>query len=251
MVKYADKLAAALGLAYNPVAVFYSETPPEGAMKFKRCGAGCVLALFKAVQKDMPAVVSAEAYGCYGGGFYLGYRDTIFDNFPAFLSTGLEGRFEGEGFKKTPALAEVFFEEAAKRPPAPHRYCVFKPLSQLAPGETPEVVIYLVNADQLSALVTLANYARPSNDNVIVRFAAGCQSLVALPRLEARREIPRAVIGLVDVSTRHYFPPDTLSFSVPYSMYLELLDNVAGSFLEKPDWLNLKRQWVKESTCGG
>ena len=47
-----------------------------------------------------------------------------------------------------------------------HRYAVFKPLRDVGEGELPSSVIFLVDADQLSALVVLANYARKGVENV-------------------------------------------------------------------------------------
>lgn len=50
----------------------------------------------------------------------------------------------------------------------PTRYVVMKPLAEVSDDEIDEssIVIFVVNADQLSALATLANFDRPTNDNV-------------------------------------------------------------------------------------
>jgi hypothetical protein len=76
-----------------------------------------------------------------------------------FLSTGKEGQFESEYRKKTPELVREFIENLL--PIAiPTRYVVMKPLNEVADHEIAEaaIVVFLVNADQLSALATLANF---------------------------------------------------------------------------------------------
>ena len=121
----------------------------------------------------------------------------------------------------------------------PSEYVMFKPLEKLSDGEIPKVVIFLANPDQLSALVVLANYARETNDNVIVPFGAGCHAIGIIPYNESELEFPKATIGLVDISVRTKFDKDILSFTIPYKMFLEMESNVQGSFLEKSEWLKV------------
>jgi len=67
----------------------------------------------------------------------------------------------------------------------PAKYVVFKPLKEVAPDkEPPVVVVFLANPDQLAALTVLANYARESNESVIIPFCAGCQALGIFPYKE-------------------------------------------------------------------
>ena len=63
----------------------------------------------------------------------------------------------GEGYKKTPELVEAMMKEY-KPLEAPADYCIMKPVSLLSSEEQPETVFFLVNPDQLSALIVLANY---------------------------------------------------------------------------------------------
>lgn len=141
----------------------------------------------------------------------------------------------GEGYVKSPELAKKFIDSLPMTD-VPSDYVVYKPLEKLADGETPKVVVFLVNPDQLSALVMLANYAREANDNVIAPFAAGCHTIGIIPYGEEEAENPRAIIGLTDISARKQVEKDILSFTVPYKMFLEMESNVEGSFLEKDVW---------------
>ena len=103
--------------------------------------------------------------------------------------------------------------------------------------------IFFVNPDQLSALTILANYGREGNENVIIPYAAGCQTIGIYPYREATSENPRAVVGLTDISARVYIRKqlgdNLMSFAAPLSLYEEMEQNVSGSFLERQSWKDL------------
>src|SRR5450759_3541111 len=87
----------------------------------------------------------------------------------------------------------------------PEKYVVFKPLDKIdTKQEKPQTVVFFVNPDQLSALTVLANYGRGDNENVIIPYAAGCQTIGIYPYREAKSAKPRAVVGLTDLSARVY-----------------------------------------------
>ena len=108
----------------------------------------------------------------------------------------------GERYLKTPELVRKF---VACLPvmDIPARYVVMKPLHDVdLTRDNVRSITFLVNPDQLSALVVLANYEGEHNENVIIPFAAGCQSIGICTVRENQREHSRAVIGLVDLSAR-------------------------------------------------
>ncbi len=259
-----SKIARAIGMEYSPVAVIHTSELPGDAVQFKEGRWGCVVSVLAAAAKGKTAAFSRSTFGCLGGGTGLGLGN-FYVNFPGgieyFLSTGnpdfcrtelgknivrnMPALEEGERYIKTPELAKKFID-ALPVTNITENYVVFKPLERVEDGEVPVVVVFLVNPDQLSALVVLANYARESNDNVIVPMGAGCHTVGIFPYRESASELPRAVIGITDISARKYVDRDILSFAVPYRMFLEMESNVEGSFLEKEEWLRVLKRNKKK-----
>jgi uncharacterized protein (DUF169 family) len=275
-VSMQSKVEQILDLQYHPVAILWTDQKPAGALQFRQGKWGCVMALFaQAAAGGRTAVLDRETFGCSGGGIGLGFGNQYetwqggIDCFYGFLSTGNEGRADaeriaegyrragrklaaerflrGEGIVKTPELAKKYVD-SLPIVDVPSRYVVFKPLIDVEANETPVIVIFVANPDQVSALVTLANYGRGTTDNVVVRSGAGCQSIGIQAYVEARSKQPRAVIGMTDTAARIYTAAmlghNFLTFAVPFKMFSELESNVEGSFLQKETWARLVH-----STC--
>lgn len=198
-----------LALKFPPLAVFYAnEIPPNARPLVGRCAA---LALAQAARGET-VYVDLENCRCPGavGGLALGpFASERFpcgaSGFERFFSTGFAGwppgdealaqmepaarrKFEkGEGYAPTPDAAKRYV--ASLPTVEPEGVCiVFKPLAKLTSNETPKTVVFLVDADALSALVVLANYVRgASTDAVRIPFASGCASVALFPFAEGRR----------------------------------------------------------------
>ncbi len=241
-----EKLRDALCLEIEPVAVVWADTVDEGTVTYKKdAGHGCVIPLIKkAAFEGKIAAVGRDCTGCRGAAYHFGFIDELGPQFRYFLSTGIPGQLEGEGYKKTPELVDALMQSGLKHLPAPKDYCVFKPVTLLSPEDEPEVVFFLVNPDQLSALVVLANYDLPGNDGVTALFGSGCDSLILFPRLEKIGK-RRGIIGLTDVTVRKMLPPEILSFALPFDRALELEANVPGSFLERKVWQGIRERLIK------
>ena len=256
-----SKIAEATEMKYSPVALLWSDEKPEGALEFVEGRWGCVMALVASAAKGRPAVAGCKSVGCGGGTIGLGFSQD-FDHIPGgienYLSTGNpklceteEGRkiaeqnpdmAFGERYIKTPELARKFVESLPTLLVST-TYVVFKPIEMVGEDVEIKAVIFLVDPDQLSALVVLANYGRETGDNVIMPMGAGCHQIGILVYKEAESAQPKAVVGLTDLSARKITDKavgrDILSFAVPYKMFQEMENNVEGSFLDRDTWRSI------------
>ncbi|PKN17525.1 MAG: hypothetical protein CVU71_15770 [Deltaproteobacteria bacterium HGW-Deltaproteobacteria-6] len=267
-----SRIAKAVQLQYQPVALLWSDEIPEGAMQFSPGKWGCVMWLVVHAAKGKPAVADKQTFGCFGGGVGLGFGNQ-YKNFPGgeegfchFLSSGNADRpggaelaeqikpfmtkeshdhfLHGERYIKSPALVSRFIQ-ALPIMDIPERFVVFKPLAAVdLLKEKPQTIIFFVNPDQLSALVVLANYGRGDNENVVIPYAAGCQTIGIYPYREAGSARPRAVVGLTDLSARVYVSKQLgssnfMTFASPFALFEEMEQNVPGSFLERHVWQTL------------
>ena len=265
-----SRIAQAIGMELQPVAVLFSDERPDEAMQFAENRWGCVMWLLATAAKGRAAAADRATFGCIGGGTGLGFGNQ-YENWPGgiecfyrFLSTGnddwehgravadgltatwrreaVEHFRHGERYTPSPEATKAFVDNLPFHE-VPTRYVVFKPLSQVAEGERPETVVFVVDPDRLAGLVVLANYNRAGNENVIMPWAAGCQSIGIFAYREAASRPPRAVVGLTDPSARLYLVKQLgrglMTFAVPFAMFEEMEANVPGSFLEADTWQSL------------
>jgi uncharacterized protein (DUF169 family) len=232
-------LATALGLADRPIGFHYVETPPEGALTVTKKARVCLYPFLNQVRKGKTAYFSREWKACRGGAFYTGYKKSLMKGVGKFLSTGIPNLMPGERYKKNPELGE---QTAAlmEYVPAAAEYLVFRPLGEFAADAPPEAAVVFGNADVMGALLFLANYARPGRDNVIVQFSSGCYSLLTEPRVQAGRDVPKAVLGSFDITCRPYLDPCTMTFSVPDAMLWEMAAEIPESFLGIDPWMKVR-----------
>jgi len=241
-----SKISSALRFEkYHPIGVYRTNDRPANALQFKENCWGCVAAMIVAACKGRTAVFDRDTFGCVGGGVGLGFGNQ-YVSFPieALLSTGDGGRYdvqnrrshlaEGERYFETPDLARRFLDALPMRD-VPTEFVAFKPLAEVEMQNPPALVLFLANADQLSALLVLANYHRAKRDNAIAPFGAGCHSIL-YGFAEEESDSPRAVIGFTDISVRKLVESEILSLTVPWKLFLEMEQNVKGSFLEMDQW---------------
>jgi uncharacterized protein (DUF169 family) len=249
-----SRLVNALKLKMQPVVVILTNDKPADGLHFKEGDmGGCVGAmLVTASKKNRIAFFDRKTFGCPGGGTGLGFGDR-YGRFPIdrLLSTGDKemaaqmGRpgsamEQGERFYKNPGVARKWVNSLPFTD-VPTEYVVFKPWEQVTEQDTPALVVFFTNADQLSALVVMADYNRGSNQSITAPFGAACQSIL-FGYAESEKEEPRGVIGFFDISQRKAVDRETLTFTVPYSMFQEMETSVEGSFLETHVWHKLQER---------
>jgi uncharacterized protein (DUF169 family) len=245
-----SRLVDVLCLKHPPVALLFADSEPSEGIQFKPGRMGCVAAMMLSASRGKTTYFDQHTFGCPGGGSGLGFGN-CYDGFPIeqLLSTGgkaelADGRIydmhEGERFHRSPEVTTRWLQAFPFRN-VPAEYVVLKPLAEVSGDEAIELVWWLVNADQLSALVTLAGFDTGALEPASAAWGAACQS-IAFALAEADRDQPRGVIGFFDISQRHRVDREILSFTVPYRLFVAMEANVEQSFLATHAWQELRKR---------
>lgn len=258
-----ERLLDLLGHGEEPFGIHYADEKPEGAIgpkpgvifsrEAEEAGAidwnqafgnfSCVMAnIWRARKKKTAAFISLKESGCMGGGFYTGmYRPYLETNI-AYVSTGFPGTpIEGERYINSFDSMRAFMEDCDPRP-APTTYGIAKPLSLFRDGEKPEIVVFFARGEVLTGLNVLCLYASGDHRCVVSPFGAGCTSIFTWPLTYLRRGEEKAVLGGLDPSARKYMKTDEMTFAMPVSLYLKMLDAMEDSALPRHIWQNTRKK---------
>jgi uncharacterized protein (DUF169 family) len=255
-------LLEALGATEEPLGIFYTDTlpsagfsPKPGALPSAEKEArgevdfgalfgnfSCVMGnVWRARQQKTAAYFDQERFGCLGGAFYLGFLKPQLNFITHYVSTGIPGVMEGERFMASPEDVRHFFQTVDPRP-APARYCVFKPLSLMAPGEQPEVVAFFARPEMISGLHFLTTFVTGDLEAVVTPFGADCSHVLTWPLHYLSRGRLKAVLGGWDPSARKFHRPDELSFALPWELWQRLVSRWPESFLTTDTWAVVKKK---------
>jgi len=94
----------------------------------------------------------------------------------------------------------------------------------------------------LSGLFNLNCLDSTAEDAVIAPFGAGCTNLIYYPcrkQLNGRR---RAVIGLMDPSAGRCTKADLVTFAIPITKFLAMIDQMEESFLITETWKIIQKR---------
>jgi hypothetical protein len=201
----------------------------------------CFVCDLTKVRNGSPLAFDSDSIPCRGGRRYCGYESDLFADFRYFLSYGIEGKLEGERYKKTPEIVDEWQKDIHVMPSG-GKYLIFKRWDILEEQDNPDVVIFYTRGEALSGLFTLANYDRADPFGVIMPMGAGCASIVHYPWHEGQSDDPRAVLGMMDPSARPCVPLDIMTFAVPMKKFIRMVSDMNESFLITPTWDKVKKK---------
>jgi uncharacterized protein (DUF169 family) len=244
-IRVRDEFAAKWKKYFNgaelPIAFQYTDAADPALMPKPAKDHRCVIADIIGVRKGKTLVLDNDVIGCAGGRRYLGYSQALRPGFEYFLSCGIEGKMEGERYKKSPDLVKKMLQ-TAQTFTAPKKYIVFTRWDRLEKTDDPQAVVFFAPPDVLSGLFTLAGFEESDVNGVICPFSAGCGSIVGYPMLEGAKERPRGVLGMFDVSARPFVPEGMLTFAVPMKKFERMIADMDESFLITDSWAKIKKR---------
>ena len=97
-----------------PICFYYTDEEGRAERPAARDLPRCLIGALSEVRNGRSLCFDAEAIGCPGGRRYAGFTEQIRPDFEYFLSCGIQGKMEGERYKKTPELVR----EAVRLAPA-------------------------------------------------------------------------------------------------------------------------------------
>ncbi len=224
-----QKLSEVISYKYPAIGWYFSSEKIENSFVFKKDKWVCMCMYLKMVTKNGKRMQFSEDFGkaCTGPAEYCGFCE-LTDDGGQFIS-------ETEGFKKNRRLAWQYYQESLKSIHSPkEKYLYVEPIEIINNNMTIEVVNYFPDLKGLASLIVLSNYDREENmDNVLTPFASGCQSIFTIPYNEQFQKKPKSIIGLMDPQAMHFIPDDMVSFSLPSNRFIEMANNIKGSFLDR------------------
>jgi len=235
------KVKDKLGMKLSPVGVMFSDKIPDDAISFKKKTKVCIMPLILKSAKGYIIALDNNYTEKPCAKFYLGYTSWISQGIEKFLSNEELNNRKPERFIKTKEIA-LSFMKANIPDKLRNNVIVIKPLELFHENENPDIVIFFVNADQLSGLVYLINYSSPIEERISTPFASACSSVFTLPLKYAKQGINKAVWGLHDISARKRLPKDLMTISMPYKLFEEMYDNIDESFLITENWEIIKNR---------
>jgi hypothetical protein len=191
----------------------------------------CIFSFYKNWLKGETLHSTKESYGCGGAG-------SCFWRIQARSRKELiKFLVDDEGLKASCRLMEK--SVASGKPyQAENAHIFIGPLKEEG-WPYIKTITFLVNPDQLSALIIGAQYYSTSEDPppVIAPFGSGCRELIPFKDFNMHQ----ASIGTTDIAMRQHLPPDILAFTVTKTMLSRLCKLDKKSFLYKPFLQRLKK----------
>lgn len=256
---------------FEPVAVVWSDTLPDGTVQYKKGKFGCTLYLFaQASRRGKITGGNRETITCGGGRAALGLSPEFatskedLHNYSAVFSKGLKSVRDRDAYEKRMQavpeswrhlyeygerrhcsfeLAESWLIHGLPRHDVPHEYVLFKPLSLTSMEDNVSAVIFPVNPIELTGLVMLAGSVMEGTDPVQVPQGPECTGITAFAYAQSESEAPRAVLGMLGVDGRKVmrkrFRDDILTLTLPTPLFNRMEAEADDCVFQIPSWKDL------------
>ncbi|WP_281698608.1 DUF169 domain-containing protein [Hallella colorans] len=201
-----------------PLLFGYSEKPIAATKKI----GGCFFKGLQDARDGQPVSLSVDVIGCGGGKHYTGFTDMP-ERVPGFVSLK-------EKYKKTPEMVVDFVQGLGmKRPVKP--YLNFIRIDKTESFDGTEGVLFYATPDMLSGLCGWAFFDNNAPDAVLSQFGSGCSTVVSRTVVENERKGQSCFIGLFDPSVRPMVGKNELSFTIPFSRFVTMMEAMRDCFL--------------------
>ena len=212
---WGKRLSEVLELRSAPVAVTYTDAPPEGASTARRpvCGA------LKRSANGETIDLTAENSACPGGSQYLGLRAQD----PEHAQHMRDFLINGEKLFSCPAAIHRATALCKVKPPLGlAEHVVFSPLEQTELA--PDVTVFICDAWQAARLVNLAYYETgvPMECDPTGSL---CRSAITYPLVTGHVNV---TFGDVTARRMIHFAPEELFVSLPYSHLRSVVGSIDG-----------------------
>lgn len=229
-----DYLVSKLDLTIPLIGVYDAPDPSlfEPTVTIPHRTRACIFEYYRDWLNGISLQLSVDSFGCGGcGSWWWGVQTRTKEDYIDFL-------VNKEGLKADGVMMGEWIDEVRRYQPV-HAHLFVGPVTPDR-YEFLKTVSFFVNPDQLSLLVTAAQYRHRVGDPppVQAEFGSGCMQMLPL-LIDGDR--PLAQIGTLDMAMRDNIPPDRLAFTVNRAMFELLCDVGEESFLEKPFLKNLRR----------
>jgi hypothetical protein len=234
------KIAEACRLATEPLAVYGSDSVPEGAVHLPVIDRCIAAAMVKMATGKGPSAFyfggDAKAGCCPGGLSHTGYIERP----PAisfFVSTGNPGIRDApaEYLKASPDLVDRCFEAEGKITP-PGKYLVVQTCASVPDAVTHvKAISCFGTAEQIRNLAALVHFDRADPFSpVIVPWGPACATIVTYPAgIAENAPAESAFMGPQDPTLNRSLPPDLMAIGLPVVVARRVAENIDRSFITK------------------
>lgn len=222
-----------------PVAFYYSNelngaTFTKKPAKNKK-GYTCLLSHLFKVRKGEALAFNSENLGCAGSSSKLGFIPSVINDDLIHFLTNIEcSKIDKESVM---SMCKSNPEIATKS-----RYLICKRWDLLTKEDMPQVVTFFAPIDIVAALHMLAYYDYPTIDGVISPWGGGCEATVGHAMKQTLSGGDKCVLGVFDVHARRYIKSDVMTFSAPYSRFVQMVGNMDKCFLNTFVWNDLRKR---------